>query len=68
MFFAFSNQQFDENKTELKDGDKYLSLGAGCYLPKSNYQIYVEGIKKINSEYKKEISKSKKLLYCLIHK
>jgi len=44
MFFAFSNQQFEENKTPLTEGDKYLSLGSGTYLPKSNINKWKEGV------------------------
>ena len=36
MFFAFSDTQFEESKTPLIEGDKYLSIGSGTYLPKSN--------------------------------
>jgi len=58
MFFAFSTEQFNEGKikTPLKEGDKYLSLGAGCFMPKSNYPIYSEGIKTINKWYKQQTS------------
>jgi hypothetical protein len=35
VFFAFSNRQFDENKTELMEGEKYVILMNGMYCPKS---------------------------------
>jgi len=47
VFWAFSNKQFEENKTPLKDGDKYLSIGAGGYLPKSNIDKFTSGMKSI---------------------
>lgn len=58
MFFAFSTEQFNESKakTPLAEGDKYLSLGAGCFMPKSKYPIYSEGIKSINKWYKQQTS------------
>lgn len=41
MFFAFSNEQFNESKTELADeNDKYVSTGYGGYLPKSCVEKY----------------------------
>lgn len=56
MFFAFSNEQFTTNRVPLTEGDKYLSLGAGCYMPKSNYPKYSEGIKLINKWYRQQTS------------
>jgi len=43
VFFAFSNQQFEENKTPLLDGDKYVRFASGSYCPKSNYSALEEG-------------------------
>jgi hypothetical protein len=41
IFFAFSDQQFQESKTELADeNDKYVSTGYGGYLPKSCVEKY----------------------------
>lgn len=41
VFFAFSNQQFDEGKTPLPEGDKYCSMGMGGYLPKSKVKSWL---------------------------
>ena len=29
VFFAFSNEQFEENRTPLAEGEKYVALGGG---------------------------------------
>jgi len=63
VFFAFSNDQFNENKTPLADGDKYVSMGAGGYLPKSKVDAYIQGSKDINKGFKAGIKKSKSLRY-----
>lgn len=59
MFFAFSNEQFAENKTPLKEGEKYVSLGAGAYLPKGSVDKYISGIKEIEKWYKTTIKENK---------
>ena len=40
VFFAFSNEQFEKNKTPLEEGDKYVSIGAGGYMPKSKAEQF----------------------------
>lgn len=59
VFFAFSNEQFIENKTPLKEGEKYVSMGHGGYLPKSKVDAYINGIKELNKWEKAEIKKEK---------
>jgi hypothetical protein len=59
MFFAFSNEQFAENKTPLQDGEKYVSIGAGAYIPKGKLQPYIDGIEAINKWYKDEVKENK---------
>ena len=59
VFFAFSNEQFQENKTPLSDGDKYVSMGHGGYLPKSKVDAYISGMKELNKWEKAEIKKEK---------
>lgn len=59
MFFAFSNEQFTENKTPLAEGEKYVSLGAGAYMPKGKVDAYLNGIKAIDKWYKGVIKASK---------
>lgn len=59
MFFAFSNEQFNASKTELKEGEKYVSIGAGAYLPKSYVTAWIEGSENITKWYNLEVKKSK---------
>jgi len=59
VFFAFSSEQFNENKTPLKEGEKYVSIGAGGYMPKGKVNDYLEGSKAINQWEKEEIKKQK---------
>lgn len=65
MFFAFSNEQFAENKCELEPGDKYVSIGAGGYMPKSKVEFYLNGSKEINKWFNKAVKehKEKHILY-----
>jgi len=58
-FFAFSNEQFQENKTELKEGEKYVSIGAGGYMPKSSVQSFITGMDGIAAWYNEEIKKNR---------
>lgn len=55
VFFAFSNQQFHEGKTPLDEGDKYVSMGMGGYLPKSKLDGFLDGMARLNQWYKDEI-------------
>lgn len=59
VFWAFSDAQFYENKTPLKEGDKYVSMGMGGYMPKSNVDSFKNGMNAINKEYKAEIKANK---------
>lgn len=56
MFFAFSDKQWEENKTPLAEGDKYLSLGMGAYMPKSNLEQWKQGTKEIDIWFNNAIS------------
>jgi len=47
MFFAFSNEQFEQNKSPLKEGEKYVHYSSGGYLPNSEVNNYNEGYKTI---------------------
>jgi hypothetical protein len=59
VFFAFSNQQFQENKTPLQEGEKYVSIGAGGYCPKSKAKTLLDGFEAINETYKAAIKANK---------
>ena len=59
LFFAFSDEQFAQNKTALAEGDKYVSIGAGGYLPKSKVDEFIKCSKAIKKWEKDEIKKHK---------
>ena len=59
LFWAFSDEQFQKNKTPLQEGEKYISIGAGGYLPKSKVEIFSAGMKEISKWYKSETQKNK---------
>lgn len=61
LFWAFSDQQFAENKTPLQEGEKYVSIGMGGYLPKGKVDAFSAGMKEINKWYKKEVADNKDL-------
>lgn len=61
LFFAFSEAQFIENKTPLQEGEKYVSIGAGGYLPKSKIKQFADGMKDIEKWYKIECKATKEM-------
>jgi hypothetical protein len=52
-FFAFSNEQFNENKSKLEKWDKYVSLFGGLLWKKSNYKEMLKAFDLHNEEDKK---------------
>ena len=59
VFWAFSNSQFDENKTPLMEGEKYIDIGAGGFMPKHNFEALTLGIKEIEKTFKTQIAENK---------
>lgn len=59
MFFAFSNEQFEQNKTPLKEGEKYIDIGMGGYIPKGNLDQYITGMNAIDDEFKNAMKDKK---------
>lgn len=58
LFFAFSDEQFEKNKTPLlEEGEKYVSFGAGGYLPKHNAKIFWDEMDNITKWRKSETKK-----------
>lgn len=47
VFWAFSNEQFLQNRTPLKDGERYVDIGAGGFMPNSNFNKFIAGMDKI---------------------
>ena len=63
VFWAFSNEQFDKSKTPLQEGEKYISIGAGGYMPKGNIQKFISESNNIDKWYKSEIKKNKQIAF-----
>lgn len=61
VFFAFSNEQFVENKTELQEGEKYVSIGAGGYMPKSQVENWLKGWEELKKWEKAEMKGQKEM-------
>ena len=40
FFCAFTQEQFEKNKTPLKEGEKYVDIGGGCFMPKFSYETF----------------------------
>jgi hypothetical protein len=59
VFWAFSNQQFEEGKTPLQEGEKYVSIGAGGYMPKSKVEQFRKGMDDLKTWERNEIKKYK---------
>ena len=61
VFWAFSAEQFEKNKTPLSEGDKYVSIGAGGYMPKSRAADLAEGMEQIRKEHNAAVKANRKL-------
>ena len=59
VFWAFSKKRFDENKTPLQAGDKYVDIGAGGFMPKSNIDKFTDGMKAITDEFNAKMKEQK---------
>jgi hypothetical protein len=61
VFWAFSNEQFKEGlaKTTLTEGEKLINISAGGYVPKSNAQKLIDGMKEIDKTFKNAIKEFK---------
>ena len=59
VFFAFSDKQFAENKTPLQEGEKYVSIGGGGYMPKSQVKNFTDGMAEIRKWKQSEIKRTK---------
>lgn len=55
MFFAYSPEQFEANKTPLHECDKYIRLGGGAFIPDSNIEEWKEEADKINKWFREYI-------------
>jgi hypothetical protein len=59
VFFAFSNEQFAKNKTPLAEEEKYVSIGAGGYIPKGNVEKLTKGLDAIEKDFKEQVNANK---------
>lgn len=66
VFWAFSKEQFEKNKTPLKDGDKYVSIGGGGYLPKGNFDKLQAGLTAVK-KWKAEAMRAVKAEEAILH-
>lgn len=55
LFFAFSDKQFLENKTPLIDGDKYVRILGGGFVPKTNVDKLLNGMEANRKAYQKAV-------------
>jgi hypothetical protein len=56
VFFAFSSKQFDDAKTPLAEGDKYVQFANGSFVPKSNYDKLVAGFDAAEATMREQIN------------
>ena len=65
-FFAFNNEQFKEGydtmKPHLAEGEKIISIGAGCYFSKSGYEMFLKACDNIGKRIKEECDPQE--VYC----
>lgn len=61
LFWAFNNEQLKKGLEEInhEKGEKITHIGSGGYLPKTNVDTFLNGMDKINKEYKAAIKAHK---------
>ena len=61
VFWAFSNKQMEEGKLKspLAPGEKYISIGAGGYIPQNNFERLTDGLDAIKVEFNKAMQDEK---------
>jgi hypothetical protein len=61
LFWAFNDKQLAEGiaKNPLSEGDKYVRLKFGGFIPKSKVQAFIDGLDAINAEYKKDLKRNR---------
>jgi hypothetical protein len=61
LFWAFSDEQFNEGKAKypLKEGEKYASIGAGGYIKSNKVNTFINGMEKINKDFKDAMRENK---------
>lgn len=61
VFWAFSNEQFDEGKAKigLLAGERLTDIGAGGFIPSKNVDIFTQGMKAIRLAFKEAMKDEK---------
>ena len=71
IFWAFSHEQFEENRTHKETKQDYISLGLGGYIHKLDYENFMNFMenedKKLKEEFKKSITLEELIDYQLIN-
>lgn len=67
VFFAFSNEQFEESKTELQPNEKYVRLKGGGFIPELQFNSFIKEMVKVQDDFKKAVEennlKEKHIIY-----
>ena len=67
VFFAFSNEQFEESKTELQPNEKYVKLQSGGFIPELQFNSFIKEMVKVQDDFKKAVEennlKEKHIIY-----
>ena len=67
VFFAFSNEQFEESKTELQPNEKYVRLQGGGFVPELQFNSFIKEMVKVQDDFKKAVEennlKEKHIIY-----
>ena len=67
VFFAFSNEQFEESKTELQPNEKYVRLQGGGFIPELQFNSFIKEMVKVQDDFKKAVEennlKEKHIIY-----
>lgn len=61
VFYAFGRVQFEKGMANcnLKEGDKLVDVGYGCFMPKSNLDKYIKGNEEITKAFKEAMKDEK---------
>jgi hypothetical protein len=59
VFWAFSTEQYQKNKTPLEEGEKYVRMDGGGFIPRNSVTKFTQGMKDLETWYKNTIKESK---------
>ena len=55
VFFAFSKEQFESSKTKLEEGEEYIQLHVGGFIPKFQLDSFIKELDRIEKDFKNSI-------------